>query len=687
MMKIEVNFEETNGLKKRYFKNKTFSHVTGNQIKLFPFKTNPSGDSFTDDFKSFQGVIGELFRILNSKTQVDLGKNNNLFKIDLKETILNTAIDKVATQHVEEFKHMITKLFFDDDHGLIKFNMKTLSYMNFIDSNNAVKEISKFIYDVFLIDFNHKTTLNEDNTDENLLHQLIIQCLPELPEIILKPNSSRYINLFPQIKQQFVEDFTYLSSNNTFLLKHVEDFFKYYYFHYLNQLLLQLKDFGVGISKVRPIYYTMDWETLSEARLASHSIGWKQLNKYSESTFAHANALELLNYIIVDGKSIGDYANIVNLYTGFSNDERGKFQECVSELITFYTDSITVFETGKNWDDCERLLEFALIKENFKDEFYIKIYTLWFKIKYQFENSSRSKPYSDYSKWYSQFGKVNYTKNRGRLGNTTVLSQELLLFLTRLCIGSEDKIRLKTLWDKFKDRGIIFDEPTKLEITKLFEKINLIEKKVIAEMHNTSSQLYKYVSNLIIEFFVAQKIQAGDRYNLYLEDKEHIDFLYDSLQHNSLIAYEPFTYTHPDGGEVYSTFSLSVEGTKVIIASSTFASEDYFTMIRNKVADQNEVFEGTAILILFSGKLDSLLGGSGSLIKEGMPLHYSRFKNKIENDIESTTSLHKHEKIILKSVLDKKTKSVVEDNNSIFDYEQVINSLQKDLSKKRTINI
>jgi len=196
-------------------------------------------------------------------------------------------------------------------------------------------------------------------------------------------------------------------------------------------------------------------------------------------------------------------------------------------------------------------------------------------------------------------------------------------------------------------------------------------------MHNTSSQLYKYVSNLIIEFFVSQKIQAGDRYNLYLEDKEHIDFLYDSLKNNSLVSSESFSYTHPEGGESYSTFSLSIEGTNVIIASSTFASEDYFTMLRNKVADQNNIFEGSAILILFSGKLDSLLGGSGSLSKEGMPLHYSRFKSKIENDIEHTTTLKRHEKIILKSVLDKKTKSVVEDNNTIFDYEQVINSLQK----------
>lgn len=203
-------------------------------------------------------------------------------------------------------------------------------------------------------------------------------------------------------------------------------------------------------------------------------------------------------------------------------------------------------------------------------------------------------------------------------------------------------------------------------------------------MHNTSSQLYKYISNLIIDFFKSQKIQAGDRYNLYLEDKEHIDSLYGCLEHNSLVPNESFSYTHPDGGEVYSTFSLLIEDTKVIIASSAFASEDYFTMLRNKVADQNEsCFEGTAILILFSGKLDSLLGGSGSLIKEGMPLHYSRFKNKIENDIEHSTTLKKYEKLILKSVLDRKTKSVVEDNNSIFDYEQVINSLQKGFIEKK----
>lgn len=209
-------------------------------------------------------------------------------------------------------------------------------------------------------------------------------------------------------------------------------------------------------------------------------------------------------------------------------------------------------------------------------------------------------------------------------------------------------------------------------------------------MHNTSSQLYKYVSNLIIGYFKSQRIQPGDRFNLYLEDKENIQCLYESLENNSIVKIEQFSYTHPEGGEAYNTSCLLIDDTKVIIASSALASEDYFTMLRNKVADQQGVFEGTAILILFSGKLDSLSGGSSSLIKEGMPLHYSRFKNQIEQDIENNTILKEYEKSILKAVLKRKTKSVVEDNNSIFDYEQVINSLQKgtvDLKRYRFLGL
>lgn len=477
MMKIELNRDAVNGLESRYLdKNKRFrGHYTGNQIKLLPFSTKLSGNAYDEDFKSFQGVIGELFRILNSKEQVELSKISGSFKIELKETILKAAINKVDTEHMTEFKNMLSKLFFDEDHGLIKFNIKTLSYMNFINSNNAIKELSRFIFDVFIGDDFDAKLFKEEINDENLLHQLIIQCLPELAVVSSKANESIYYNLFPEIKEHFIKDFVFLTNNNSFLLKHVEDFFKYYYFFYLSQSVLHFNNFGSGIKKIKPITFTMEWETISETRLSSHSVDWKKLNKYSESIFSHVNTIELLNYIFVDEKILGNYNNIVSIYEALNTDEKVKFKDSISEIISFYTESIDLI-TG-SWEECKNRLELDSRTKKFDNLISKEIYSLWYTINYQFSNTKRENADTKYAYGFSQFCKLNYTKQRGRLGNTMILSQELLLFLTRICIGTEDKIRLKTLWDKFKERGIVFDETTKLEITKLFEKINLIEKK------------------------------------------------------------------------------------------------------------------------------------------------------------------------------------------------------------------
>jgi len=201
-----------------------------------------------------------------------------------------------------------------------------------------------------------------------------------------------------------------------------------------------------------------------------------------------------------------------------------------------------------------------------------------------------------------------------------------------------------------------------------------------------SNQLYKYISTLIVDYFQEQKIAHGDRFNLYLENDEHVKGLYSELK-KANINTGVFSYKHPDGdGSHYSTFFLKIGKTNVLIASSQNASEDYFTMLRNQVADQKVQFEGTAILILFSGKLDSLLGGSGSLIKEGMPLHYKSFKHTLLKDIDKSNSFKKYEKTILKEVLERKTTSVVEDNNSIFDYTQVIKSLVNEEIKSKDYN-
>ncbi|MET3036083.1 DNA phosphorothioation-dependent restriction protein DptG [Chryseobacterium sp. NRRL B-14859] len=481
MREIELFKGGIDNVKSRYVdKNNTFKHITGRQIKLLPFKTNPAGDSLGDDFKSFQGITGEIFRLSNGKAQIEFEDSKDSFKANLKENILNSAINNVETEHTEQLKNILTQLFFEEDNSLVKFHIKTLPYMNFIASGkslNAVKEISTFISDIFLKDIEREVNLNVDTEAENILSQLIIDNFPDLPNVNSKQDSSieGYENFFPEIKKQFNDDFTFLSSNKSLFLKHIEDFFKYYYFHYLSQLVINLNEFGKDEKKIRPIYFTMDWETLSESRLRNHVLGWKELNKYSSNLFYHANTLELLNYIYIDGSTIKNYNDFVTIYDELSEENRKELREYIIEISSFYKESIPL--TSGSWEECENKLNIELSAKMFTSQISKNIFTLYFLIKYQFDNTQREHADQKYAQWYLQFGKLNYTKSRGRLGNTTVLSQELLLFLTKLCIGNQNKIRLKTLWEKLKERGITFDEMSKLEIIKLFEKINLIEKK------------------------------------------------------------------------------------------------------------------------------------------------------------------------------------------------------------------
>ena len=55
-----------------------------------------------------------------------------------------------------------------------------------------------------------------------------------------------------------------------------------------------------------------------------------------------------------------------------------------------------------------------------------------------------------------------------------------------------------------------------------------------------------------------------------------------------------------------------------------------------------------------------------------MPLHHHSFRKKLEEEITKPSEFEDFEKEILQEAIKRKTNSVVEDNNSIFDYENVI---------------
>ena len=68
MMKVELLRAGDKGLEDTYLKDGIWKrkHPTGNTIKLMPFVTTALRDS-SHDFQSFQGIVGECFRISNNK--------------------------------------------------------------------------------------------------------------------------------------------------------------------------------------------------------------------------------------------------------------------------------------------------------------------------------------------------------------------------------------------------------------------------------------------------------------------------------------------------------------------------------------------------------------------------------------------------------------------------------------------
>lgn len=477
MKKIELCKEGKTGLKGRLLKTNAFQHHTGYQINIFPFKTQPGGHVFKTDFRSFQGVMGETIRLSQQK-ELDKPKLTESYKTKLKHTILENALQQVETQEKEQLEDILSKIYFEQDSGLFKYDFHVISYMNYINDKTAIKDLPVFISDVFIKQHKGFETLLGNKASDNILNQLISESLPKQTD---KKENKRdkqvFRDMVPQVTRLFQQDFDFLLANKEYFLENFELFFQYYYYFYFTQLSLKLDLFGKETYAIQPISFSMDWENLSESRLSLHKIGWKELSKHYERVFAHANALELINYILVNGEILGDYNEITALYNSFQPMEQQEFKSCLQELLAFYKEEVDTLIAPASWEECERGLQTALNIRPFDQEITTLIYSFWYVIRYQFENGKRNKPYKDYASWLTSFSKENFTKSGGRLGAKLVLSQEVLLFLTKLCVGSEEKIRLKVFWDRLRERGITFDETSKLEIIKLFERINLIEKK------------------------------------------------------------------------------------------------------------------------------------------------------------------------------------------------------------------
>ena len=149
-----------------------------------------------------------------------------------------------------------------------------------------------------------------------------------------------------------------------------------------------------------------------------------------------------------------------------SEEMDSESSEQIDQLTSLYRESIT---------DCVEMNELVK-KSSPAGKTSASLRFLYDSIRVQFENTGRIRAYGSYANKFESYCK-KYLKSRGRSGLMLNLSEEDLIFITKLCIKDQEQVRLKDVFRGFERRGIFLDDISKEQATEYYEKLNLIEKK------------------------------------------------------------------------------------------------------------------------------------------------------------------------------------------------------------------
>lgn len=441
---FEKNFIQTSAKDQ----TKKFTHASNDKFKDLPFFANTSKEK--EIVKDFSGVMGEYVRLLLKKK---LSEN-----VDLK-TLIDNIMEKISCEDEERYKleRIIRKLYFDENEELYLFSNQAMLYIN---GNSNDKKIARFIYDVLNGEVGSELMRESfGQTANNVMDALVLSALPELKDV--KEERNTYLKMVPYVGRKFIEDFKYITSEEGLVRKYLKSLLAYYYFFYISQVSLkQNRFFEADHEKIEELFFSVEWEKLTKTRQA-YNYGWRKLERNINNLFSHSKLLEILNQN--EGNEPYTYMDIRD---NVEHIKQTTFGEEIKKVIECYTTILTDFDFSE-----------VQYNDEAEEKVFNDIKYLFECIDAQFRGTVRFRAYTAYNNWFIQFCKSNTLKNRRSMGYTLNLKEEDIIFLTKVCIKNQEKMKLKDLFKAFEERGVFLDLKSKEEIHGYFEKLNLIEKK------------------------------------------------------------------------------------------------------------------------------------------------------------------------------------------------------------------
>lgn len=430
------------------------THHSGIKFQLFPFIANNNSDPVVD----LSSLIGLYLGQIEGKKPIQISAEELIAKLKNDEDL------EISLGADEIFDQVVRHMFFDRDGKIRPINLRMLSQIPCSETNES--KLADYLVDVLGdSDILQKSIIEASekvNKQSNALERFAAEKLEFEPsDRKFKHNYQRITNV---VKENFEKDFEYILGARNRTRDYLIPLLEFYYFTYTAQAILQLNRFLDGNrEKCIPLYFCLEWEKTSQNRRCFRD-GWDMLQKAISRIFAHAITLEILNQT-ESGSEPVDYIKIQELINSAPGEDH-RISEEIKVLTDCYRRAIT---------DCPEMAELSR-RQSPDGETAAEINFLFNSIRIQFENTLRNRPYSSYAQKFEVYCH-KYLKRRGRSGMMLNISEETLIFLTKICIKDQEKMRLNDVFAEFEARGVFLDTHSKSEVMRYYEKLNLIEKK------------------------------------------------------------------------------------------------------------------------------------------------------------------------------------------------------------------
>ena len=418
-------------------------------FKLFPFTTRNEKTVV----EKLDCAVGEYLRTLLSQAYVELNP------AELKETILKELNIEAANQPL--FGDIVNSVCFRKSetglHDLVRpLNLKMFSYVarNSKAEENMAQYLSSVLAPREQVQAIISDAIDCGSANENVLEGIFRRALPPMSQT--DTSSDLYYPVFTAGQDLFVQDLRFILQNTSRSKEYLVELLEFYCFFYTSQTCLQLGQFLNGKrQEVVPLYYSLDWEKTSQGRKC-YTDGWKVLEPAVNPIFFHAVALEILNQRESDERY--DYIGLRGLL-----DQNPDSDKAIATEIRKCTELYC--KAGKQDPPSGELSTSE------------EVQFLFNSIKKVIDESGRRGVDKKYSDKFYAFCKKHFLKFRGNSGSMLTLTERKLIFLTKLCIGSEKKMRLTRVFAELERRGVFLDESSKDAVMHYYERLNLIEKK------------------------------------------------------------------------------------------------------------------------------------------------------------------------------------------------------------------